>query len=491
MNSFDVVIIGNASAGLALALQLKEDDANMSVAVVGPSARRGSATLTAGAMVNVYAEIPYGTFEDKDLEARFSLIEPAMKLWDDHAAKLRELSGLPLDVSWGTYLIVNAKSTALEVESFEYIRKSVAERGIEYRDVSPLDIPFLRPMEGHLATRAMWLPDGRMDSRQVIAASDAAARAVGIEMFDAEATGISLRERKGFVTRSADTKSVTLSDGTQLIAPNVVFANGAFAQALIDQDKELKAETPRLLYGGGCALDLQIPPWVKEMGGIGRTLLDMDAVVRTTDRGGACGVHVVPLGDGAFYCGASSGIWVDPDYTPKAHGVHVLLHSAITEFNREFFYAGVEIRGNGFRPTSADCYPLLGQSHLEGVWFMNGMKRDGLSASLYLSRELSKAIRGLDHALPERFKPSRKLISFKTKEQAITAAERAYTGSDFQHGSVQAPYNTDRFEQARFGPIRDVYERRKIQKFGIHPELLHLYENDQYYETIKHDLEFA
>jgi len=121
--------------------------------------------------------------------------------------------------------------------------------------------------------------------------------------------------------------------------------------------------------------------------------------------------------------------------------------------------------------------------------FMNGMKRDGLTASLYLSRELSKAIRGLPHELPERFQPSRKLISYKRKEEAIKATEHAYTGSDFQHGGVQAPYNIDRFTQARFAPIRAVYENRKIQNFGIHPELVHLYENDQYYEKIKHELE--
>ena len=489
MTQFDVIILGNASSGLALALQLKQDDPTMSVAVVGPSARKGAASLAAGAMVNVYAEISHGTFEDPNLAARFALIEPAMKLWDDHAAKLRELSGMPFEVNWGTYLIQNARGTPLEIETFDYIRRAVAERNIEHRDVSPLDIPYLRPVEGHLSFRALWLPDGRMDSRKLIAASAAAVKKVDVTVFDAEATAIALRERKGFVTRSADAKSVTLSDGTVLTTPNLVFANGAFAQPLIDQDKELKAETPRLLYGGGCALDLSVPPWVKEFGGVGRTLLDMDAVVRTTDRGGACGVHVVPLGDGTFYCGASSAVWVEPDYEPKAHGVHVLLHSAITEFNREFFYANVAIRGNGFRPTSADTYPLLGELHLKGVWFMNGMKRDGLTASLYLSRELSKAIRGLPHELPERFQPSRKLISYKRKEEAIKATERAYTGSDFQHGGVQAPYNIDRFTQARFAPIRAVYENRKIQNFGIHPELVHLYENDQYYEMIKHELE--
>jgi glycine/D-amino acid oxidase-like deaminating enzyme len=440
-------------------------------------------------MINVYAEMTPGTFEDSDLAARFALVEPAMSLWDEHTAKLRDLSGLPIDVTWGTYLILNARSTAIEMESFDYIRQSVIDRNIEHRDISPLDIPYLRPMEGHAAIRALWLPDGRMDARQLIAASEAAVRALDIKTFDAEATGISLRERRGFVTRAAGTKSVTLSDDSVLTGPNVVFANGAFAQSLIDLDKELKAETPRLLYGGGCALDLIIPPWVKEFGGIGRTLLDMNAVVRTTDRGGACGVHVVPLGNAEFYCGASSAVWVEPDYDPKAHGVHILLHSVITEFSREFFYANVKLRGNGFRPTTVDYYPLLGESHLSGVWFMNGMKRDGLTASLYLSEELSKAIRGLEHALPERFRPSRKLISYKRKEQAIAATERMYAGSDIQHGGIQAPYNIDRFKQARFAPIEALYENRKIQNFGIHPELVHLYENEQYYQMIKHDLE--
>jgi|TARA_R110000803_G_scaffold210119_4_gene281121 glycine/D-amino acid oxidase-like deaminating enzyme len=488
---YDVVVLGNASSGLALALQLKRDDPSLSVALVGPKDRSGAASLAAGAMINVYAEIGEGTFEDPDLKSRFGLVEPAMRYWDDHAAFLRETSGLAFDVQWGTYVIQNAKSTPIEMRIYDYMSKAVKDLGVEHREVNPLDIPYLRPTDGHQAYKAMWLPDGRFDPVKAIAASEVSARNLGVDIFEQRAVSLSVRERKSLIMRASDTKKVSLEDGTVLKSANLVFANGAFAQELIDLDSELKSETPRLLYGAGAALDVSIPDWVDDMGGVGKTLSGMDHVVRTTDRGGSCGNHIVPLGDGRFYSGASSAVWLEPDGRARVGGIHVNIHALINEFNLEFFYGCVSVRQNGYRPTTADCYPLLGESHLNGVWFMNGMKRDGFTSSPYLADQLSKAIRGEQHELPERFKPSRKLISYKRKDQAILATQQFYRGADSQHGNSVAPYLSDIYEDARFAPIEKVYESRDIEQFGIHPELIHLYQNDKFYQQIKHSRELV
>ena len=122
---------------------------------------------------------------------------------------------------------------------------------------------------------------------------------------------------------------------------------------------------------------------------------------------------------------------------------------------------------------------------------MNGMKRDGFTSSPYLADQLSKAIRGEQHELPERFKPSRKLISYKRKDQAILATQQFYRGADSQHGNSVAPYLSDIYEDARFAPIEKVYESRDIEQFGIHPELIHLYQNDKFYQQIKHSRELV
>jgi hypothetical protein len=37
--------------------------------------------------------------------------------------------------------------------------------------------------------------------------------------------------------------------------------------------------------------------------------------------------------------------------------------------------------------------------------------------------------------------------------------------------------------------IKKIYELRKIENFGIHPELPHLYENDDFYAACRHERE--
>ena len=195
--------------------------------------------------------------------------------------------------------------------------------------------------------------------------------------------------------------------------------------------------------------------------------------------------------DGRWYIGASSALWLEESDRVKLAGSHFLMHTAFLEINREFFYCDVELVGNGYRPTTIDFFPLLGESHINGIWFNNGMKRDGFTSSPYTSNELSKAILGEENTLSKRFKPSRKLISYKTKEEAIKATEDFYQGMDMHHGGApDAPHLFQNYKNTRLGSVRNAYRRRKFSKFGIHPETIHLYENDDFYKCIKHKREF-
>ena len=197
-------------------------------------------------------------------------------------------------------------------------------------------------------------------------------------------------------------------------------------------------------------------------------------------------MHVVPYGEGKFYAGSSSLVSLDPDKEPKMHGVHVLLHALIYEIHRTFFNAGIGLRGNGFRPISADCFPLIGETNHEGIWLLNGTKRDGFSMSPYISQALASAILGEKTNLPSMFTPCRHLISYKTKEEAVKETELMYVGADYQHGGIQVPYMVDKYNAMRRNEIMSFYEKRFIHDFGIHPELIHLYENDKFYAQINH-----
>lgn len=482
-HKLDIAIVGNGILGLTLAYRLKKQNAALNIGVIGPEERYGSATLAAGAMINLWAELTTGTFENNALRERFYLTKNGSDLWDDFATELSEYSDIPLQIKRGTYVIRNAKSTSLEDKIYNYILEKLPELNIKHKVVNPDEIKWLKPSQDCRAFEALWIPDGRIDSRNVVKALDRALEALGVQRFHSAAQSLEIPQ--SLLSRNKS-KKVLLANKTEIQADQIVLANGAYAQALIDQNPSLRKEIPRLLFGGGSGINLHLPDWVEKYGGLGKEVYDMDCVVRTTDRGGACGLHVVPYGDGKFYVGASSGVWMEPDLYPKVHGVHTLVHSVVHEINRTFFHGGIELRGNGFRPISADCFPLLGETHIQGVWMLNGTKRDGLTMSPYLSNEMSNAILGQNHALPEIFKPSRPLIPWKTFKSAFAETESMYIGADFQHGARHAPYMVDNYHDMRRKQIEVIYDRRKITNFGIHPELIHLYENNDFYSLIKH-----
>ena len=288
------------------------------------------------------------------------------------------------------------------------------------------------------------------------------------------------------LTVSGAERSVTLADGTVLTGKNIVLANGSFAQALIDQVPEIRNATPRLLWGAGSGVDLSFPAWItRDGGGLERNILEMNEVVRTTDRGGACGVHIVPYGNGEYYLGASSGVWFEPEHKARLHAIEVLLRAACEEINYGFFFSNIELRGPGFRPTTVDTFPLLGQSHVPGIWFANGTKRDGFTCSPHIANELAAEILGQRPSrLPERFKPSRKVISYKTREAALNDGVAGNVGGEYQHGLRLPPYAVEPYYKQKRAQYEAIYDKRGFTEFGIHPEVLHIYDNDQFFAAV-------
>jgi glycine/D-amino acid oxidase-like deaminating enzyme len=483
---FDVVVIGNGVLGMGIAFQLRQQDPGLSIAVVGPALRPHAASLAAGAMINVWAELAVGQFENAALADRAELGIQAIDLWDAHCQALSEFSEQPLRVNWNTYILNNALGSPHEMRAVDYILDVLRKRNVKHDVVTADSIPWLKPEPHAQISRVVRLPDGHVDSRQVIKAYDSFCAARDIAVFDTTATKIDIGMRLPF---GSPEKTISLREGDSLRTKNVVLANGTFAQALVDQLPALKREVPRLLWGAGSALDVSFPDWIHRYGGLERSALEIDAVVRTTDRGGACGLHLVPYGKGEYYVGASSGVWFEPEFKPRLHAVHVLMRSMVEEINYGLFFSTIGLRGPGFRPVAMDAFPLLGQSHIPGIWFANGTKRDGFTTSPYICREIAREMLGGSSSIPRRFLPSRKLISYKTKEQAIDDFEIADIGGETQHGLRLPPYALASYRAAKRQKAVKTYEQRGIERFGIHPELLHLYENDEFFAACDHPRE--
>ena len=120
MKNTDILIIGNGISGLSLAYQLKKADKSSSLLVVGPKSRPGSATLAAGAMINVLAEIPYGCFENDALTDRFQLAINAPPLWSTFTEEMQEFEPTFEGPRGNTVLFINSKSTSVEIKTFNF-----------------------------------------------------------------------------------------------------------------------------------------------------------------------------------------------------------------------------------------------------------------------------------------------------------------------------------------------------------------------------------
>lgn len=466
----DIAIIGNGSLGASLARVLKGMDPSLAVAVIGPPDRPGAASTTAGAMINCWAEMTPGALEDPYLSQRFNLIRSALDLWEDWGDGLRDETSLPVDIRWGTDVINAAGGPPAEDLAFEYMQAAMTAEGVEHGDATAEARDLLDADPSRRAIRAERVPDGSVDSRQVMSALDESMRIRGVELVPGRAVGITAGPPGG---------SVHLEDGTVISAGVIVVANGSFARELEYRNCDLSQTVLPLFYGGGSALQLRLPSWADPP----VELRDLDIVLRTMDRGGACGYHLVPLGCPDFYFGASSGVWDTPEESHRAHALTFLLDGVEHEFHKAFFHAGVTLRGPGFRPVSLDALPLIGPTSADGIWFLNGMKRDGFTSAPFTARELAKAILGEPTALPADFHPERRPITYLTREKAIEAAITATIGGEIMHGLRLPPYRREEWTAHTREKLNAVYDARGLDDFGVHPELLHFYEYDTFWDA--------
>jgi glycine oxidase len=288
---YDVVVIGNGALGMGVAYNLRKRDPNLAIAVVGPSHRNGGATVAAGAMINVWAEMAPGQYDNPALAERAELTVTAMDLWDVHCAELSEFAEQPLQVKWGTYIINNVLGSPHEMRSVDYIIELMRQRNVPHEVLPPGAVPWIRPEQKGQAIRVVRVPDGRIDPRLVLKAYERFCATRNVDLFDDTAEKLEIGLKLPFVGAE---KRITLGSGTVLKTKTMVMASGSFSQALIDQVPDLRREVPRLVWGAGSALDISMPAWIHRYGGIDRSVFDIDAVVRTVDRGGACGMHLVP-----------------------------------------------------------------------------------------------------------------------------------------------------------------------------------------------------
>lgn len=459
---FDVAIIGNGAIACALALRLTHEHPELQVALVGPALRPGCASLAAGAMLNVFAELEAGALETPLARARFSAAMQATALWDAHLALLnaRLVETPPIRVVPGTYVVGSDRDDA----NFDAIHAALLEHRQRFREVSPRDIPGLRPAPHAAPRRALYLEDEGMVSASALhrAYDEALARTPRLTRLDTEATAL---VPSGDASRAST--AVHTQRGGALRTRQVILAAGARTQELIDQ-LGLQAKIPRLVHGVGVSLVL-------------KTAAALPAqVIRTPRRGLAHGFYLVPYDGGYCYLGATSALSPTAARRPSVDSLHHLLRSAIEQVSPELAAAEVHKTLVGSRPTTLDTYPLLGRTSIEGVWIASGTRRDGFHLSPKIAQELTAALASGTQPFSGAFPPERPLYLPPGRQRAVDRAVAALVAA--------AGEPSESSDAALRAHVEDAYARSGLDThdLGIPTELLDLYRQGHAGENLEH-----
>ncbi|WP_326809728.1 FAD-binding oxidoreductase [Streptomyces scopuliridis] len=454
----DIVIIGNGILGYATALELVRTDPDLRVAVVGPSDREGSATAAAGAMLNCFGEVTHRTLSSEPGRTKLELSLHALEAWPTWLDELNNdlADDRQLAIREGTYVLLNSCGGQLDSLNYRAITNALSSYGRKY-EILPLgDVPNLDPATNARPLEAVHLPqEGSIDARAVLNRVAEVARQRGVTVLDDSVVG----------WRQADGRAqgIELRSGGILSGGRFLVAAGAFTPAIVEDLKDTTAPLMPIFAGVGVAVTCKA------------TSSGLRHVVRTPNRSGGCGLHLVP-GDDTVYIGATNDVLLKPGAWSSLGMAHFLAGGAMEQFDRRLFGSSVTAWHAGNRPLSLDGFPVIGKLWQDNVWVLSGTYRDGFHCAPVLARHTADLLRGgtgvLGHDL---FTPLRAPLRTMSREQAVDDMVLHCVSQFYQYSPRLAPWMrvTDGIEVQVRTRTEATY-RELGSDTGLAPELLEL-----------------
>jgi len=472
------VIIGNGIIALSIAFKiLKQSLEKDEIVIVGPSQREGSATHAAGAMLNSYAEFNPSTLKTKAGSAYFDISRKATKIWPkfiddifDWSTKIPNNLPKKKDIyksgyfGMGTYIINNTSSDEFDDANFKSIIYALDKFKEPYEFVDPKEIPNYFPSAKKRALNSIFIPDeGWLNPNIIIKQLDQILKEHDkVTYIDAIVDSLDLQ--------SGEITSAKLSNGKKIDGDKYLIANGANAGQLINKSN-LNINIQKMFYGVGVSIQLDTQGYPHSN------------CIRTPNRGGGCGVYSIPhyLGENEskdhIMIGATNYISPEPKTYPRISGIETLISNAINEINNNF-YAATLIKINvGWRPTTQDTFPLLGQSSINNLVIATGTKRDGFHNSPVISDNIASTMR--DEPIDENFdifSPERDFLKELKREDAIETIVNGLMSEHYQHD--YNPPNIRMNEMVRRThkeEVEKLHDKIGAVDWGIPQELVPMY----------------
>ena len=204
------------------------------------------------------------------------------------------------------------------------------------------------------------------------------------------------------------------------------------------------------------------------------------SVIRTTNRGSSCGIHIVPLNSKKFYLGSTSNLTFYPDNEkPKFGSIEYLLST----FRNEIYENTNSFQINhvrGFRPVSIDGKPAVGELN-KNTFVITGTFRDGLTNVPYYSKIFLEWLftNNQYFSLINDWSPLRKPITFGTQSDSIEEYVDTKLCGLIEHKSIKNKKKL-KVKNELYQEAKKIYKKlisnKQIDKnFSIHPLILNLY----------------
>jgi glycine oxidase len=432
-------VIGNGIIGSLVALNLVRLDKTHIVELWGPLNRKFAGSAAAAAMLNSVAEIDRHTFANEINAERFSHSRLSKELWDDIDASVFD-GGIFSAGGYGTHVLRTGSPESLEDENWQLMEKALDDFSIEFDIVESRSVPGYLPRRGFESAEALWIPgEGWMDPEKVLKQIDQLLdRSSNVSVHPFEASEIQ---------ESHDSIRVRSELGIEQDFDKVVIASGHRSLELAGPFLLEHPRHPHILAGEGVTIRLQV------------AALDQATVVRTANRGLACGLYSAPYA-GELVVGASNHVTTTPSGIPGLESVRSILTMVSNELNSELSQAGVLRVNYGIRPVSTDSVPMIGlvSQHL---FMISGTRRDGWHMAPLIAKYASETVSSGESSAPESMKiysPLRESYRFLSVEDSVSEAIQHYISGLDQHGY-----------KAAFGS----YENQIIRNYRHYFEKLH------------------
>ncbi len=405
MDTYDHLILGGGSIGMAIAFKLASKLKNSKIAII--DYHNGSAASSAaGAMLGCFGEVTKYTFGHPAHRDKFDLMYAAHKAWPNWMKELESASGKKIWHTPGTNIILNTQGGGLDEDNFEAIIKALKQYNEPFEEINPKSIEGLDAASFAKPLRAIRIKEGAVNSNQYLDVLRTACEKKNVQFINGKVDNIV--KNNNLYTIKSDSGNITTK--------NVVLATGSFSHELL-KNSNLGVDIMPIMAGVGFAM-------VTETRGTA-----FKHTTRVANRSGSCGLHLIPYGR-KEYIGATNVIHTDPQnqFNP---GMNVFLSKcAIEQLKRDLFWSKVEEYKIGNRPIALDTFPLIGKTSLKGFFVATGTYRDGFHCSPVIAESLVNEIVGEKKILSEAFNPERRPIQTMTQEESIKDyAEQSLSGA--------------------------------------------------------------